>query len=274
MRLRSTPRVLGTWGRKLGLVLAATAITSWSCAAQEPITLRILAYNIHHGEGMDGLVNIKRIARLIESLAPDIVALQEVDSAVERTYCVDQASVLAGLTGMHSAFGAFFDYQGGRYGMALLSKYPFESVENLRLPDGAEPRTALAGRVRVGEPPTDIVIVGIHLYRTAEERYAQATLLMEHLAGESAPIILAGDFNSRPGSEVIAFLSQNWQIPEKGADRMTFPSGAPDREIDYIMFRPHGRFEVLDYRVIDESLASDHRPLLIELALLDGRDRD
>ncbi|NIU52065.1 MAG: hypothetical protein GWN07_02490, partial [Actinobacteria bacterium] len=98
----------------------------------------------------------------------------------------------------------------------LLSEHPFERVFNHRLPDGAEPRTALAARVRVGEPPAEIVVVGVHLYATAEERYAQAARLLEILADEAAPVILAGDFNSTPESEVIAFLAESWQIPEKG----------------------------------------------------------
>jgi endonuclease/exonuclease/phosphatase family metal-dependent hydrolase len=246
------------------LAIAGVAATGYT---QDRATVRILAYNIKHGEGMDRVIDLERAARLIDSLDPDIVTLQEIDSAVDRTFRVDQATRLGELTGMHSAFGGFFDYQGGRYGMALLSKQPFVDVANHRLPDGAEPRTALAGRVRVGEPPVEILVVGIHLYATAEERYAQAERLVEILADETAPVILAGDFNSRPRSEVMALLARSWQIPDKGADHLTFPSDAPDREIDYIMYRPVELFEVLDLRVIHEPLVSDHRPLLIELRL-------
>lgn len=241
---------------------------------QQGATLRVLAYNIKHGEGMDRVIDLERAARVINSLDPDIVALQEIDSAVERTGHVDQATRLGELTGMHSVFGAFFDYQGGRYGMALLSKRRFEEVVNHKLPDGAEPRTALAARVRVGEPPIEIVVVGVHLYATPEERYAQAARLVEILADETAPVILAGDFNSRPESEVIAALAGYWQIPDKGVDRLTFPADTPTREIDYIMYRPRDRFEVLDLRVIDEPLVSDHRPILIELRFLDAANRN
>jgi endonuclease/exonuclease/phosphatase family metal-dependent hydrolase len=260
----------------LSLALASTSacLASAGARAQDRATLRILAYNIKHGEGMDRVIDLERAARVINSLDPDVVALQEVDSAVRRTSGVDQATRLGELTGMHATFGAFFDYQGGRYGMALLSKQPFVGVLNHRLPDGAEPRTGLAARIRVGEPPQEIVVVGIHLYATAEERYAQAARLVEILADETAPVILAGDFNSRPESEVMALLARSWQIPEKGADHLTFPSDAPNREIDYIMYRPVDRFEVLDLRVIDEPLVSDHRPVLIELRLLDASNRN
>jgi endonuclease/exonuclease/phosphatase family metal-dependent hydrolase len=234
---------------------------------QRPTTLRILAYNIRHGEGTDSVIDLSRVAQLINELGPDVVALQEVDSVVERTGGVDQTTVLGELTGMHSAFGAFFDYQGGRYGMALLSRYPITSYANHWLPEGTEPRTGLAARIQLGDSGEEIIVVGIHLYRTPEQRYAQANGLVEIYRDETTPVVLAGDFNSLPDSEVIDLLQQYWTIPEKGTDRLTYPSDVPDREIDYIMYRPADRFEVVEHRVIDEPLVSDHRPILLELRL-------
>jgi endonuclease/exonuclease/phosphatase family metal-dependent hydrolase len=217
---------------------------------------------------MDGVIDLERVARLIRELDPDVVALQEIDSAVERSSRVDQASRLGELTGMHSVFGAFFDYQGGRYGMALLSKLPVESYANHWLPEGTEPRTGLAARIRL-DSGQEVIVVGIHLYRTPEQRLAQASGLVDIYRDEDTPVILAGDFNSLPGSDVLALLRRHWQVPDKGADRLTYPSDAPQREIDYIMYRPADRFEVVEHRVIDEPLVSDHRPVLIELKLLD-----
>lgn len=86
-----------------------------------------------------------------------MVALQEVDSMVERTGRVDQTTVLGQLTGMHSVFGTFFDYQGGRYGMSLLSRYPFISYMNHLLPKGVESRAALAVTVRLGDDGPEII---------------------------------------------------------------------------------------------------------------------
>ncbi|HSG81578.1 MAG TPA: endonuclease/exonuclease/phosphatase family protein, partial [Gemmatimonadota bacterium] len=243
----------------------AASAPDTSLRAAAPGTLRILAYNIRHGEGMDSVINLIRVARFIERLAPDIVTLQEIDSAVERTFGVNQMAVLGELTGMEAAFGGFFDYQGGRYGMGILSKHPLLSYDNHRLPDGLEPRTALAARIEVDE--VEVVVVSIHLYATAEERYAQAERLVEILEGEGSPVILAGDFNSTPDSEVIALLARHWEIANKGDDHFTFPSNSPEREIDYIMYRPADRFTVVEHRVIAESLISDHRPLLLDLQL-------
>ncbi|MFO7894527.1 MAG: endonuclease/exonuclease/phosphatase family protein [Longimicrobiales bacterium] len=230
-------------------------------------TIRVLAYNVHHGEGVDEVVDLERIADLIRSVDPDLVALQEVDSAATRTDGVHQAAELGRLTGLEPVFGAFMPYQGGAYGMALLSRWPIAESRNLRLPAGAEPRTALA--VTVASPTTGrrIRFVGIHFYRTDDERLAQALRLEEHLSDETIPTLLAGDFNSTPDSDVMIHFSRGWAIVPKGADHLTFPSYAPDREIDFVLFRPEGRWEVVTRRLLDEPVASDHRPVVVELVL-------
>lgn len=250
--------------RRTLLALASLyALSPQPIRAQRTDTvLRILAYNIRHGAGMDDSVDLARAATVINRISPDLVALQEIDSATQRTGRVNQASRLGELTNMHAVFGGFMEYQGGKYGMALLSRYPIVEITNHRLPDGREPRTALALAVRVSDT-TEIVFVGIHLYASEEERLAQAHRLTEIFEHDERPVVLAGDFNSQPGTAVLRHLSQEWVVPPKGEDHLTFPSDAPDREIDYIMMRPAASFEVLDVRVIDEPLVSDHRPVLM-----------
>ena len=233
-------------------------------ASEAPRTsLRILAYNIHHGAGNDEKLDLQRIAHLIRSLDPDLVALQEVDNRTERTGRRDQAAELGRMTGMAWAFGSFMDYQGGEYGMAVLSALPFADSTNHRLPEGPEPRSSLAIRVQLPGDAGDLVFAGIHFYRTAEERMAQARRLLEVLEPEKGPVILAGDFNSTPDSEVMGFIGETFVIPDKGDDHFTFRSDRPDREIDFIVARPAERFTVVESRVIDEPVASDHRPLLL-----------
>jgi len=229
--------------------------------------VRILAYNIHHGEGMDERVDLERIAALISDLRPDLVALQEVDRSVERTGFVDQATELGQLTGLTATFGEFMPYQGGHYGMAVLSRWPIVATYNHRLPEGAEPRSALAVRVRSPRTGRELEFVGIHLYRTTGERMAQAQRLEDIYRSTQVPVILAGDFNSAPDSDVIAFLGRSWQFIQKGEDRLTFPSTGPNREIDFVAYRPVDAFDVLGQRLLDEPVASDHRPLFVELTL-------
>jgi endonuclease/exonuclease/phosphatase family metal-dependent hydrolase len=229
--------------------------------------LRILAYNIHHGEGMDDVLDLERIAALIREVDPDLVALQEVDSVTSRTDSVDQAAVLAHLTGLESLFGRFMAYRGGAYGMALLSRWPIEESSNLRLPDGEEPRTALSATVVSDKTARRLRFVGIHFYRTDEERLAQARRLDSLLGGEQVPTVLAGDFNSTPGSEVMIYLAESWAVLSKGEDRFTYPSYAPEREIDFVLVQPEDRFEVLRHWLITEPVASDHRPVALDIIL-------
>lgn len=243
------------------------------CQSEKPDTLRILAYNIHHAEGMDEVIDLERIAWLIDAVRPDIVALQEVDSVVTRTGGVDQAAELARMTDMQPYFGRFMAYQGGAYGMALLSRLPVSSWTNVRLPDGDEPRTVVAAEVELASGQT-VRVIGVHYYRTETERLAQAVAMEAWLATqEPMPTILAGDFNSYRGDSVLTHLEQGWHVVDKGDDFQTFPSWAPDREIDYFMWQPRDAFEVAGQELLDEPVMSDHRPLVIDLVVrgTDGR---
>ena len=238
-----------------------------SVAALAADTLRVLAYNIHHGAGMDSVLDLERIAALIRSVDPDLVALQEIDSVTTRTGGVDQAAELGRLTGLEAVFGRFMPYRGGAYGMALLSRWPIETSANLRLPDGEEPRTALTAEVRSPATGRRVRLVGIHFYRTEQERLAQATALEAHLDGGSLPTILAGDFNSTPESAVMERLGRSWQVLPKGLDHFTFSSWDPVREIDFVLLRPAARFEMLRHATLDEPVASDHRPIVADLVV-------
>lgn len=228
--------------------------------------VRVLSYNIKHGYGNDGVVDLERIAGVIRRLNPDVVALQEVDHTCERSGKIDEAAELAKRTGLiHHAFGSFFDYQGGEYGMAILSRYPIRDSHNLRLPDGAEPRTSLVATI---DAPIRFRVADVHFYRTEQERLAQANRLLEYLNANDVelPTVIAGDFNSRPKSAVLE-LFREWAIPPKGDDNLTIPSDGPRSEIDFLMYRPATSFQTERVEVVHEPIASDHRPVLIDLRL-------
>lgn len=248
----------------IGLLLLLPA-PGYGCQATD--TVRILAYNTHHGAGMDGILDLERIGRLVASTGADLVALQEIDRLVERTGFVDQADEYGELTGLDPLFGEFMPYQGGHYGMAILSALPILDWTNHRLPDGAEPRSALTARIQLPNTGKELVFSGIHFYRTEEERMAQARTLTEVLSEESGLVVLAGDFNSLPGSAVMDFLDTDFEIVPKRGSAFTFPADDPAREIDFILVRPDAGFEVLEHRVLGERVASDHRPIFLVLEI-------
>lgn len=85
---------------------------------QKQPTLRFVSYNIQHGEGMDGKINLKRIAEVIAKEKPDLVALQEVDKNCTRSGKRDIAKELGELLNMEFRFGKSMSFQGGEYGNA------------------------------------------------------------------------------------------------------------------------------------------------------------
>jgi endonuclease/exonuclease/phosphatase family metal-dependent hydrolase len=167
---------------------------------------------------------------------------------------------------MTPVFGTFMDYEGGEYGMAVLSRLPVVGSTNHRLAEGAEPRSALVVRVELPEGRGEALFAGIHFYRTEEERLAQARRLLEVL-DPGVPAILAGDFNSRPDSPVMDLIGETFTIPDKEGDRLTFSSDRPRVEIDFIAWRPAHRFTAVESRVIDEPVASDHRPVFLAVEI-------
>jgi endonuclease/exonuclease/phosphatase family metal-dependent hydrolase len=267
----------------LAALLLGALLASPAAAAQEstaPVTLRVLTYNIHHGEGRDGRLDLFRLAEIMRAAQPDLIALQEVDRGTERAAGVDQLAELAGLLGMHAEFGRTIDHTGGQYGVAILSRWPVASVQNRPLPSSPEhePRTALTVRFRAGEDGPWVRFTSTHLdnSRDAEEKLAQAGRLNELLAsGDPEPSLLAGDFNARPGTEVIELLERRWTValpdqpPEPPADGASAPD--PRRQQrrgprgDFVLLRPAERWRVLESRSIDDQVASDHRPVLTVL---------
>jgi endonuclease/exonuclease/phosphatase family metal-dependent hydrolase len=235
--------------------------------------LRVVSYNIKHCQGMDQQVDLPRTAAALRKLEPDLVGLQEVDLRATRSGGQNQAALLGEELGMHAAFGAFMDFQGGKYGLALLSRYPFRRVESIRLPDGNEPRVALHAEVML---PTDEVldVINLHFDWVGDDqfRYAQATALAERIAKLNGPLVILGDFNDQPGSRTLELFHSLAQEADKpAADRFTYSSRAPRSEIDFIFTAPASRWQNLETRVIDDPLTSDHRSVLSELNLTGQR---
>ncbi len=235
--------------------------------------VRVLSYNIHHGEGSDGVIDLQRIARVILDQDPDIVALQEVDVRTERASGVDQAEVLARLTGMEKAFVAAMRYQGGLYGEAVLSRLPILDIAVHRLPNplGGEPRVILDVELRLGDGLSSITVLATHLDHEFPGNRAAATEYIDRylVAEEPGPTLLIGDLNSTPDSVPMQKLWRRWRDASARDPAPTYPALAPDRKLDYVLYLPEERWQVIDCQVIEEVQASDHRPLLVTIRLRD-----
>jgi endonuclease/exonuclease/phosphatase family metal-dependent hydrolase len=254
------------------LVVSALALGGWGCVPStfsgEGGSLRLVSYNIRHGRGMDGAVDLERTARVLRALEPDLVGLQEVDRRVERSGGVDQAVELGRLLDMTEVFGAFMDYQGGEYGMAILTRLDLIRSWPIELPEGREPRIALAAEVVLPEGDT-VVAVNVHFDWIGDDRdrFAQASALVAVLDNLPHPWILIGDVNDEPGSRTLALFGERAREAAKPRqDRLTFSTEDPRREIDFVFLGPPARWAVREVRVVDEWVASDHFPVLAVVA--------
>jgi endonuclease/exonuclease/phosphatase family metal-dependent hydrolase len=235
-------------------------------AAAPAPRLRILTYNIHHGEGGDGRLDLERIAGVIRSVAPDVVALQEVDRDVPRSERVDQAARLAELTGMTAVRGENIELDGGGYGNAVLTRWPVRSEQNHALPnvDRGEQRGVLDVDLAWPDGSGSVRFLATHFdHRPAEqERLASASKVNELVSTRpDQPAFLAGDLNAAPESNVLRRLAEQW-TPANAEPLPTIPVEEPRRQIDFILLRPANRWRVVEVKVLDEAIASDHRALL------------
>jgi len=229
---------------------------------QRENTHRLMSYNIHHGEGMDGKIDIERIGKLIIDINPEVVGLQEVDSVVVRSGNIDILQLLSEQTGMYATFGYSILHDGGKYGNGVLTREKPIAVKKIALPGAKEARTALIVEL------DKYIVVNTHLSLTNEERLESVKIITDAVEIYDKPVFLMGDLNATPDSEPITFLQDKWQILSN-PKQPTSPSVNPRSTIDYILGYTAKGETYAKYRahVIDEQVASDHRPLFVDIRL-------
>jgi endonuclease/exonuclease/phosphatase family metal-dependent hydrolase len=228
-----------------------------------------MTYNIHHGEGLDGKVDLSRIADLIRQEQADLVALQEMDKGVRRTQQRDFPSELAVLTGMTCVFSNNFHYQGGEYGNAVLSRFPVLSWTNTyyRMLRTNEQRGVLQVTVRVVSQPLVFMATHVDFRPDDVERRQNAEQLAEILDQyPGRTVIIGGDFNDVPDSRLHRKMKERWQDVWESigtGEGFTIPSKQPTKRIDYLWITP-GSPWVPRRAWVPTSNASDHLPVVVE----------
>ncbi len=265
-----------------GALVASCARPPASTRDDARASIRVLVYNIHAGKDAAGQDNLERVGAIIRESGAHLVLLQEVDDRTERSGRIDQLATLARLTGMHAAFGRTLDYQGGGYGIALLSRTPLSRDTLIHLPHtpprpraggSLEPRgmllaetVSLLGSLRAVN--THLDASGPDMVRLQETDTLLALLGTRPPLPPDAHTLIGGDFNAEPGSGphrrmVSAGWRDAWSVCGDRTDEgMTYPASSPVKRIDYLWLSP--RLACRAARVLITE-ASDHRPLLVEV---------
>jgi endonuclease/exonuclease/phosphatase family metal-dependent hydrolase len=232
-------------------LLVATAGPAPAAVPQAPDReLSVASYNIHHAAGVDGRLDLERIAGEIERGGAEVIGLQEVDRHwSSRSEFADQAGWLAERLGMHVVYGANLDLDPPaegqprrQYGTAVLSEFPILWSRNTLLPRprGGEQRGLLEAVLNVRG--VRVRFANTHLqHNSAEERFAQSQRIAELLGDAVEPTVLVGDLNARPQAPELAplwpHLEDAWTRGGEGPGN-TYPAEAPDRRIDYVLVTP------------------------------------
>ena len=240
------------------LLIVLTVASFWLIMALKPMQVQIMSYNVRHCAGMNLVVDYDRTAEVILKQMPDIVALQELDSMTGRSGRKYQLGELANRTNYYLVFGKAIDYDGGGYGVGILTKEQPLSTKRIPLP-GEEPRMLLLVELE------NYVIACTHLDLEEDARLASVPLIIEEAQRWVKPFILAGDWNDTPNSQLLQELTKSFTI-NSGND-FTFPADVPNECIDYVATYNSHAVKTLESMVIDDPEASDHRPLMVKLQL-------
>jgi endonuclease/exonuclease/phosphatase family metal-dependent hydrolase len=227
-----------------------------------------MTYNIHVGVGMDKKLDLVRIAGVINSEHPDLVGLQEVDRGVERTQRRDEIAELAKLTRMDYAFAFNLRYQGGQYGVAILSRWPIMATDHRLYQNTREAERRGFIRVEVKFHGQTINFMTTHLdYQYEDGRVFEATQLLAALKEVKGPLILVGDFNDVPAGAAYQLVRKQFDDAWVTDDGFTYPADKPTKRIDYILTRRDDRIRAKNVWV-PGTLASDHVPVVADLEIL------
>jgi endonuclease/exonuclease/phosphatase family metal-dependent hydrolase len=263
----------------LSRVLLVVALAA--CASRRPADtglVRVLVYNIHAGKDAAGADNLERVATLIRETGADVVLLQEVDRTTRRSAGVDQVAVLSQLTGLQIGFGRSLVFQGGEYGIAILTRWPATMQRTIPLPvdppqerSGSlhEPRVAL--QLVIASPVGELNVINTHIDASRDDRWRRQEIATVLAVADSARgiVLLGGDLNSTPDGDIQAMVRARgfrdaWRTCGGDDDGFTYPADSGVKRIDYLYFREDvscSRAEVIVTR------ASDHRPLLVRVTI-------
>lgn len=242
--------------RNLIFCLVCLLVSTGLYASTQGSDLRVMSYNVRNGIGMDGKQDFQRVAEVIAKVNPDVMAVQELDSMTRRsknTYVLEQ---IARSVKMNYVYGPAIKYDGGKYGIGLLSKEKPLHVKTVALPGREEARALLVVEFE------SYVFLATHLSLTEADQLASVELILKEAAQAGKPVLMAGDMNSIPSSPVQTALRKDFEVFTDGTWKT-----CNGECIDFIYGYKDGKtkFSVLQRRLVEDHMASDHCPVWIDI---------
>ncbi|MGL4853321.1 MAG: endonuclease/exonuclease/phosphatase family protein [Phocaeicola sp.] len=227
---------------------------------REKNATRIMLYNVRNGIGMDQVRDYDRLADVINQIAPDVIALQEVDSVALRTDSHYVLEEFGKRTHMYPTYGAAIDLQGGKYGVGILSKEKPLKHWTVALPGREEARVLLIAEFE------HYLLACTHFSLTEEDQLLSIPILLKELTPSSEPVFLAGDMNSKPDSPTQKEMNNHFTTLNN-IKEPTYPANGATECIDYIYALKKGDNYTLQGGSVVQSVASDHLPLYVDMKL-------
>lgn len=251
---------------KKNLLLIIATLFIFPLQAQN--TLKLMTYNIKNANGMDNVCDFQRVANVINNASPDVVAIQEVDSMTSRCGQKYVLGEIADRTQMHAYFAPAINFDGGKYGIGLLTKQVPIRLQTIPLPGREEERALILAEFE------DHIYCCTHMSLTEEDRMESLKMVKSFTAPYKKPLFLAGDMNAEPESGFIKELQKDFQILSNPKQH-TYPAPEPKETIDYIATLKSNAngFALISARVLNEPMASDHRPILVELRMTENANK-
>jgi endonuclease/exonuclease/phosphatase family metal-dependent hydrolase len=190
---------------------------------------------------------------------------------VQRTGGQDEIADLAKMTSMKYAFAHNLDYQGGQYGVAILSRFPIGAIDHRKYENRREAERRGMIRVEVDIGGKRINFVTTHLdYQHDDGRLFEAEQMLKFLQGVKGPLVIVGDFNDEPSGVAYKLMRTTfddaWLDSHAKEPGLSYPADKPTKRIDYIFTRRTDRVRAKKAWVVN-TLASDHIPVVAELEI-------
>jgi len=225
--------------------------------------MKIMSFNILHCMNyIEKKIDFDLMAKVITDCGADIVGLNEMRGLGTHPEYTAQTEKLSELTGIkHCFFAKAIEFaKRGPYGNAMLSKYPIVSAESILIPDPDpkaysgyyETRCILRAKLENG-----LTVLVTHFGLNPDEQENAVKAILDILPEEKC--ILMGDFNIFPDDRLLDPIRKKMKDTAEyfTSPKLSFPSNAPNRKIDYIFVSPDIDVVEADIPAI---VASDHRP--------------